>query len=973
MAVAAVILPDTAGNILVPGNYDEINGQDQTIQAIGGLVAPNSVVIDSGVIFTGDTIEQNGIEVSAAGYTIANSGSITGGTHGLDATGFAVVVQNSGTLEGLVNEGIHADGAGSLITNFDTGVIRGGDDAIYFGTDGGEVINHGDILGVNSSGIQGQNTVAVTNYGLILADDHGIDVVNDLTLANYGVIESTLGDGVQAGTSAVVENLPTYQSGILVSGGSITGAVNGVSVGDTSEVNNEVAGEITGGVDGVVMGADSLLSNTGGTIEGTTGNGVTAGSGADISNYDSTVNGTFFPGSITGALNGIQAGTDAVIENDASIVGTTGSGVAADAGLTLYNYDEITGNAGVTATGGDAYLYNRGDIEGTGGTAILLGDTGGVGANVVDLADGGTIDGDVIATGSGNVLNGDDGTVYGDLSGIQNINVLSSGYLQVFGDITGPATITAAVGSQLSGEGEWEATIELAQDSLIYASDILEIDGDVNHAAGSFLGVLIQPELAVVNDGTDHGLIVSTGGIYDASDAIVEIGTTSGLALRNAEYVLVEKGAGSVLGGGNDIVYAGSADTLIGNYFGSISLNGGGDLVLGVDHAFAALPGLSGNEQSLGAVFDQFMDVESGLPSGASNDLPLRGLIGYLDRNDLATAQEVLGAIIGPAEASLAVTESVVNSNYRLHRLTQDHLAAARSGGETVTRTTPPSAPVTDSKGGLVDSKGGGVTASQTSTETIGGRGNVWGTYSYDRQDFTGLGGNSDFDGEVNAFTAGFDYRVAPNLILGILVDGSKSDIDWNPGNADIESVRAAIYGSWGGQTGLYSDFLFGYGDHDLDFTDANSLQALATIGYAMGDQHVKHGPFIGAEWQKVDVDGFDYNNVIPVSVRGYDIDSLRGLVGYRVNANLGRFRPYASVAYAHEFKDDQTNARATISNTSFRVDGAERSSAVIATAGAGISLSRGLVLDLAYRGEYRLEDEGLNSHGGSIGLNYSF
>lgn len=160
-------------------------------------------------------------------------------------------------------------------------------------------------------------------------------------------------------------------------------------------------------------------------------------------------------------------------------------------------------------------------------------------------------------------------------------------------------------------------------------------------------------------------------------------------------------------------------------------------------------------------------------------------------------------------------------------------------------------------------------------------------------------------------------------------------------------------------------------GNIDSD-TSATSLQALWTVGYAMGDQKLKHGPFAGLEYQNVDVDGYTQTGSLPVAVSGYEVDSLRALIGYRVNANLGTFRPYASLAYAHEFEDGTTSNTATLAGTAFTTHGAELGSALLITAGTGIDLTRGFTLDVGYRGEIATDD-GMSSHGGSLGVNYSF
>jgi outer membrane autotransporter protein len=388
------------------------------------------------------------------------------------------------------------------------------------------------------------------------------------------------------------------------------------------------------------------------------------------------------------------------------------------------------------------------------------------------------------------------------------------------------------------------------------------------------------------------------------------------------------------------------------------------DLILNIQHDFEGLPGLSSVQSQIGAALDRLV--------GSDNPL-IQDFIAALDYSDLAAVQATLAGL--DPSATLGLATSVVNSNYRLHRLTQEHLAAIRGTGRQVSE---PGASTTDAKGGM-------VTGTPTS-RTIG-RGNAWGSLSYDGQDFEGPSSVRDFDGDAGSFTAGVDWLIAPQFVLGIVLDGSKSDLDGNGFSSDVDSFRGAIYGTWGESMGFYSDFLLGFGNHNLDSkrgpsgilldsansdTDANSVQALWTIGYTIGNDQVRHGPFAGLEYQQVDVDGFTQSGPIPVEVGDYDIDSVRALIGYRVNASYGRFRPYASIAYAHEFEDGDTRVTASLAGESFSISGAELSSAVLLTVGTGYAVNDSLTFDIGYRGEIATDD-GISSHGGSLGLNYAF
>jgi hypothetical protein len=1002
MALAGTIAPDTPGNILVPSNYNGGAPAADTIDASGGTTSPFTADIRSGAILTGDAVLLHGLIVSSGDYTVLNAGTLNATAGRGISAGVAFTLTNSGLIQGNgTHTGVYADG-GSTLHN--SGTIVGDDDGIRFFSAGGIVNNSGSITATGSSfgisglgsitvtnslagtisgdsgGINGLTALTITNAGQITASNGiGITATDTLSVVNTGNIAGTGGAGISAGNAAQISNNSIFDIfGNVIGGGSINSSTQGIVAGNNANIINQLQATITGNADGVVVGDDATLLNRS-LISGGTGNAITAGNTLDLDNRGTLSGGTTGinagndagisnSGSVTGGSgDGILAGTGLGLSNSGSVTTTGGSGVAGGAGATITNSNLIRGNVGVTAAGGGATISNSGQIIGAGGVAISLGDNAGVGSNTVTLTNG-VLDGNIVATGSGNLLQSSAGNVYGAISGIQSIAVDPSGYLEIYGNITGPTTINVAASGELGGEGTWQADINLASGASIFALDegnsdldsgVLAISGTVTHAVNSAIITGINPDSVVWNDGSNATLIRSSSGTYNATNAIIDLDTSSDSALRNGSYVIVQAGGGTVLGGGNTIHYFGNSDSVLGNFFAEASLRSG-DLVVDINHQFGALPGLGANERSLGNALDAFMDDESDLPSNTSNSWALRELIGDLDYNDLNYTQYVLGSIVSPIESALALTESTINSNYRLHRQVENHLAVARSGGDVV-RT------YMNSSNG---SKGGVVAPPTTSYDS---KGNVWGTFSYDWQDYDGPGSAADFDGEVGAFTAGFDYQVAPNFILGILLDGSKADLDGLGDSLDVDSFRVAIYGTWGASTGLYSDFLLGYGDHDLDFADADSFQALGTIGYAFGDERVKHGPFAGLEYQEVDVDGFGYTSFVPVRVSSYDVDSFRGLLGYRVNSDLGTFRPYASIAYAHEFEDNDTSARATVAGTPFRVSGADQGSALLISTGTGIKLNESLTLDLGYRGEIALDDEGIDSHGGSLGLNYRF
>lgn len=1006
LLTAAPVNPDSFGNITVPTGT---NNPD-TLLASGGTNPAPVVLVQSGATITGDAGLMNGVVVSAPGYTINNFGVLGG-----DAEG--VLVQAGASASVIINNNLGA-------------IIQGGDDGIYLADDGGLITNFGIIRGItgaNSDGIDAADNLTVTNNGTIsgvsgiFADDllnvtnnrgmtisgstdSGINALDGASINNYGTISSSGSEGIIVNNDAVIFNSTSFDSfGNPVAGGRIEGATNGLFTGaNLSLVNENLA--IISGLNGLGIDAgdnSEVFNELGGVITGTLG-GVSVGAGGYVEN-DGTISGN--------GGDGVTLGDNGEVFNTGLIQGTTG--IVANNGSTITNSGRITS----TAIGGNAFSGGAGnDNLFLSAGSLLTGNVlGGGGTNAITFDGGLTAPGSVVNSirgsvtgfstitknGAGVALIGAVGDVGNGLTVSADTIAITGGGLYINADVSGATTALATInagGAAVGGTGTWTANLNVTAGGISAgaipinldsnpenAVGALAITGNVVHSAGSFIRVDIVPGTPVI-DGINSDLIeqIGVGNTYNVAGANLRLSSTNGnKVLSDGAYTIVDSdsaiiGAGSI--GSIGIQFnpntgstgpffptesgTNATNTVLTNFFLTPGVTDGGtNLVATIQHDYAGLPGLTRNQASLGAALDASVD------SGNSR---IQSFISALDFSNLGAVQSTLAAL--SPDAFLSYSAGIVNSNYRLHRMLQDHLAAVRSSGDVMKM----------SMGSQADSKGAVVAPSVAPSN----RGNFWGSLSYDWQDYSGNQSNTDFDGETGAITAGFDYRVAPALVLGIALDGSKSDFDGDGSSSDIDSFRVLIYGTWGESTGIYSDFVAGYGNHSMDLdrrlggilggsssssTDADSYQAMWTVGYAFGDSKVKHGPFAGLEYQTVQVDGFTQGGSLPVDVEDYDDDSFRALLGYRVNASLGRFTPYASIAYAHEFEDDGISTSASFGGSSFHLRGAERGSAVVITTGTGISLTNSLQLDIGYRGEISVEDEGLDSHGASIGLNYSF
>jgi uncharacterized protein YhjY with autotransporter beta-barrel domain len=1005
-------------NVFVPAPVDSelkpdsLGGTQATITTTNGsaIAADNDAeIFNWGIISstsgTGITVGDNALienKVAFSGSEDLTAGSITGGMLGISA-GDGLILKNSGSILGIEGSGLVAM-ADLELTNETNAEIRGNDGDGVMAQAGAEIINRGTIFGTTNGINISTSKLDPPPYNLNY--DEVIETPVETRIENYGAIEG----GAQAGIdgSEMVESVENWGTiGAFFLGMDLKGGNDSIRLNAGSTIN----GNIDGG-----EGCDTLTFTDGARFAFDSDRNIVNGSVLGMEKITKNGYGTAI---IRNTFLPYALDSESMTLDSRYMIRPLGSGVV--------QANEIFVNSGA--------LYINGGVgpnyDGYGARGVME-----IMSLTSIIADGGEIGGinDLFYGPVDLDLRSRDYVSDEPNAWLANITLRNGGGISAGSEPPDIATIFNSFPDQDTVETRdhsWESPSSIGR---------LAIQGDITHQSGdwslekssitplqpapTYIRVDINPGTAIW-EGVNSDLIVQTGldSVYDMTGAEVWIAPTNqDQPLTAGSYTIIDSQQ-NIVGFNSETTKIGvvvrnesapddvgmafradfgapsastvSYDTILGNYFSKLVLRNpvpaddvsslvrtgiegydvamdelGTDLVLEINYDFSALPGLTENQSSFGQALDVFIESP-----GDIEDAEFQALgetLQDLAMQDLPTAQAAL-ATLDPS-SSFGVVQSVVNSNYRLHRLTQNHLAAVRGSSQTSNEV---GASSKDAKGTIVN---GPVTTTTT------GRGNVWGTMSYDRQDFEGNLSEADFDGDTGSFTAGVDWLVAPQLILGLVFDGSKSDLDSEGSNStDIDSFRAAVYGTWGGAMGFYSDFLAGYGDHNLNNTksfdlfgnlssetDASSLQAMWTVGYTMGDERIKHGPFAGLEYQQVDVDGYTQEGLVPISVNDYDVDSFRALVGYRVDATLGKFNPYAAFAYAHEFEDGSNTASATVGGVPFTVEGAEQSSAFLISVGTGYALTQSLALDLGYRGEIATDD-GITNHGVSLGFNYAF
>ncbi|PHM33544.1 autotransporter domain-containing protein [Xenorhabdus innexi] len=213
------------------------------------------------------------------------------------------------------------------------------------------------------------------------------------------------------------------------------------------------------------------------------------------------------------------------------------------------------------------------------------------------------------------------------------------------------------------------------------------------------------------------------------------------------------------------------------------------------------------------------------------------------------------------------------------------------------------------------------------------GKFGVFGGYTNNRQDSFNLGG---------------DYQLAEGFLLGALYSNNKfdrspvSDFTYE-GNGHV----AAGYALWNvfDNAWLSGDIHYARTNYDslirsIQLGKATRKEIGSTTGKQWGARitanwdipvidMVTTSPIVQFSWDKGDVKGYresgDNSSAMHFSDQSYT--SKIGTLGWRVDTQLGRVNPYASVQFHHQFGDTQYKMRSALNSTkaSFVMDSSKQ------------------------------------------------
>lgn len=898
------------------------------------------VVIDNAgkIISTGGrAIDSSGDLSQARNYKIYNrsGGQILGANDALridsNFVSGSLVIDNSGVIrsttgQGLDLDALRSDGVKTTIINRAGGLIRGdASDGMKTGANA-SITNYGEISTGDSHNadekfdgidIDSASGVSVTNYGVISGGRHGITTDLGATLINYGQITGRNGSG-----------FGSDGDGTVINHGTITGAYSGL--------------QANGDGDGVDIDKIAHIENYG-TIQG-----VGAG-GVDKSGFANGSEGIALGGGyILNASNALISGADSAILVDD---GSGGSGLAA---TTLENFGTIQGlnGFGVKFVGEFAdNVINGGTISGSNGLALDLGG----GNDSLTLRNGSRFVG-VVDGGSGYDRVVMDDAAGGSFGASRNFE-----WLEVE---QGAWTLTGS-GDFSDGGAVRDGATLVNQGSI---AGNLTVDAGGVYAGGGSVGSLTVNGTLRTDTRLGRATIVrdlnmgstatlAYGVNADGSSAPVQVG---GIANLNGATLAVNPGSGTYPWQSHYTVLQAAQ---VNGTFGKVSS----------DYAFLT-PNLSYTPTQVDltytrndVAFNEFATTGNG--SNAANSLASIGKNNALYNALLNTSQSSAGAAIeqlaGASNANLTSATLGASSQVGSSMLS----AMQQMGGS-------PGLLVGLDQRDTPVLAANGVPSEARNLNDPNARGRLWlqGIGGYGKLD--GEHGSSGLEQRTKGSVLGADWSLNPAWRLGVLGGYSKTDLDANGVDGNVESWHAGVYALHqngpislrlgaaysGHQDESKRTIAFnGFSDRPKGDYDADSQQAFAELGYAMGSGRLSAEPFASLGYQRYHRDSYqEKGGAAALQVDSQTQDNFSSTFGLRL-AHLSSLdngmsvTPRMAAGWKHTYGDVSNSTRQAFvtGGTAFSVDGSslDRDSLVL-EAGLDVGISARHTLGVGYSGE---------------------
>lgn len=688
----------------------------------GGVAA---VTADAGIPALGDNIT---IEV--------NEGGLIQGTEAIKindpGSAGTVIIDNKGTIEATAgapnNNAIHLGASNAVLNLNNIGIIKG--DIVTSVNVGGEITNEGVIKGGITAG-NGDDTITISG-GQITGTINGYAGNNELKVQGNFTTENT------------IENMQT----IKVTNPGITFTVDHAITEVETDLNTAEGTTITVGAGGSInfaAGGGATITNAG-TLKveagGTMGDTAAAGdlTNADTGNID-------IQASVAGAFKAAN------VTNNGNI-SINVSGVAANAIV----FNDINNNANATinivndsATAG-AITFN--DILGNNGTISINNKHG---ANAIVIHD--------VPAGNNGVLN-----ITGPLKiTAQSANLSNTGTVNFDNDaeLDIGATHNFDNNKGVNFNNATKITAHVFNNNgQVIAKAPVTIDGDY------MMGAAAKHTMHIAS-GTSSTLTAANVDFGSTADQTLEIITEGNTFLTNGQTITVATGTAAVLNAANVNLVDPSA-TL--KYV--LSATATDILVTATRTPYSSLVS-SGNESAVATVINSIIN------SGATLDPDMKQILAYIDQlPDTQSVASAMSQLTPDISAGQGASPSFEAAALALDAM-GDRLASLRFGIDT-TRNFYSLADAKKAKSGYA---AGGMTSNR----------NAWikgfGASNKQTKREESLGYNANTGG----FAFGMDHQLKNDSWIGIGLSYANTHVktrDFPADRTKVDSYQATVYGT---------------------------------------------------------------------------------------------------------------------------------------------------------------------------------
>jgi uncharacterized protein YhjY with autotransporter beta-barrel domain len=199
-----------------------------------------------------------------------------------------------------------------------------------------------------------------------------------------------------------------------------------------------------------------------------------------------------------------------------------------------------------------------------------------------------------------------------------------------------------------------------------------------------------------------------------------------------------------------------------------------------------------------------------------------------------------------------------------------------------------------------------------------------------------------EYDFDTTGITAGIDYRVNDQWIVGASLGFNRQDTDLtgDRGGIDTDGWSVSGYTTWYRENNWYLDGVLTFGSNDYDLSrriaydivgaggvlthidqqaEASTSGDVVSTALSFGRDFNKgawnYGPYLRATYTRVDFDGYEEELLagagsgLGLAVESRELKSMTGVIGgkvtYTMSRDWGILMPHAQLEWEHEFKDD--------------------------------------------------------------------